>query len=118
MTKRQAAYIINQAANVYKSQIQSQNLLIIYGDPNLPSWISTKADAKNFYHLTGVTINKANILKDYDGRETNELVVFYEKALRNKLTEDDFNFKNEYTVQKLNVIVQTLKLKCLYAWRL
>ena len=110
MTKNQAIGIITKSAQIYETQFCDKNLLVIFGSPNCPRWISTKGEPKNFYHLTGVEINKQHILRDISDKSSNPIIVFYEKALHNMLSADDFSFKNKHTEQKLNVLAQTLHI--------
>lgn len=110
MTKTKAISIITNAAKSYKEFFCNRNILIIYGSPNKPNLITTKADSKNFYHLTGVELNKKNILRDVPNKNTNAIDVFFEKALSKKLSLNDFKFKNEFTELKLSVLEHTLAI--------
>lgn len=110
MTKNQALGIITSAAQIYEEQFCNKNLLIVFGSPSHPQFIFTKGEPKNFYHLTGVEINKQNILRDISDKSTNPITVFYKKAINKMLAPDDFSFKNSNTEQKLKVINQTLRI--------
>jgi len=101
LKKRSAIEIIVSAAKIYDEQINGKNLLIIFGDVNKPSFIQTNATAANFLHLTGVSLNKA---------ECNSGVAFFENARDKKLKENEFEFKDNTTEQKLNVLIQTLRI--------
>ena len=110
MDKKQAIKIITEAVKIYDDIHCNRNLLIIFGDPNNPSYIETKAEDKNFFHLTGVKLNYNHILNDISDKNSNVLSVFYSKAKHNRLSSDDFDFKDGSTAQKLQVLVKTLKI--------
>lgn len=111
MTKNQALGIITSAAKIYEEQFCNKNLLIVFGSPSHPRSISTKGDPRNFYHLTGVTINKQNLFRNISDKSSNTITVFYEKALKRQLSADDFSLKKTgYAEQKLRVINQTLQV--------
>lgn len=109
MDKKQAVKVISEAVKIYDNIHCNKNLLIIFGNPSKPSYIETKAEAKNFLHLTGVKLNNS-LLNDISDKNANTLSVFYAKALQNKLSIDNFDFKDGSTVQKLQVLTNTLKL--------
>lgn len=98
MKKTDAIRIIYQAAQIYDAQLCNKRLLIIYNAPNAPNFIETVAAPSNFLHLTGVKLN--NILAED----------FFNAAYSKKLKESDFDFKDATTEQKLNVILQTLRI--------
>lgn len=111
MDKIKAAGIISQAASIFENQHRSKNLLIIFGEPNHPQYIETKADSKNFLHLTGVVLNKTSILSDIPDHQGNVSEIFFEKTLYRKLSPNDFDFKKDGTTeQKLNVLTQALRI--------
>ena len=110
MEKKQAVKIIAEAIKIYNEKFCNQNLLIIFGDIHSPSYIETKADDKNFLHLTGLTLNRKSLLRDVKDKNSNPTSVFYMKALNSRLSTDDFDFKDNTTEQKLNVLVSTLRI--------
>lgn len=109
MDKKQAVKVISEAVKIYDNIHCNKNLLIIFGSPNKPSYIETKAGVKNFFHLTGVKLNDS-LLNDMANKNTNILDVFYSKAMQNKLSIENFDFKDSSTVQKLQVLANTLKI--------
>lgn len=109
MEKKQAVKVISDAAKIYDKFYCNKNLLIIFGSPNKPLYIEIKADEKNFAHLTGVKLNNS-LLKDIQDKNSNILDIFYQKAKQNRLSVNDFDFKNNSTVQKMQVLVRTLKI--------
>lgn len=109
-SQSRALGIITSAAKIYEEQFCNKNLLIVFGSPSQPRFVSTKGEPKNFYHLTGVEMNKQNILRGISDKSTSPNIVFYEKALNKMLAPDDFKFKSSTTEQKLEVLVQTLKI--------
>ncbi len=102
MDKKAAISIISQAAKVYNEQINHKNLLIIYGPPSKPSFLETRANETNFLHLTGMVLNE-----NINGNSPDK---FFQDALDERLSEEVFRFKDKTTAQKLNVLVQTLRV--------
>lgn len=109
MDKKQAVKVITEAVKIYDNVHCNKNLLIIFGSPNKPSYIETKAEDKNFAHLTGVKLDES-LLSDIADKNSNILSVFYSKAMQNKLSADNFDFKDGSTIQKMQVLVNTLKI--------
>lgn len=109
MDKKQAVKVISEAVKIYDNIHCNKNLLIIFGNPNKPSYIETKASVRNFFHLTGVKLNNS-LLNDIADKYVNILDVFYSKAMQNKLSIENFDFKDSSTIQKLQVLVNTLKI--------
>ena len=99
MRKSDAIRIIYQAAKIYDKQLCNKRLLVIYGAPNIPDYIEAVVFPSNFLHLTGVKLNN-NISADR----------FYRYAFDERLRESDFDFKDNTTEQKLNVLIQTLRI--------
>lgn len=110
MDKMQAARIIMDAASAYEKYLNNKNLLIIYDAPNKPMYIETYANSTNFHHLTGVKLNNQKLLEDVKNKNSNILTIFYSKALKQRLSPDAFEFKDNTTEQKLNVLTQTLRI--------
>lgn len=102
MKKLQAIEIITKAAKIYDEQINNKNLLIIFGNPTTPSIVETQALPRNFLHLTEVKLNKKV--------ENNSPERFFQKAISHKINEEDFDFKDKTTEQKLNVLILTLRI--------
>ena len=102
MYKRTAIEIISQAAVIYNKVFNSKNLLIIYGNPCAPKHIETESYPQNFLHLTGIVLNP-NIPDNTADR-------FLDKALNRKLSENEFRFKNDNTIPKLEILAQTLDI--------
>jgi len=101
-TKQQAITKIVSSAQLYKSELNNRNLLIIYGESVSPKVAQFYFAPYNFEHLTGVitNINGYNISS-----------MFYNKALRRKLAHSDFEFKDDGTTErKLDVIEQAMQI--------
>lgn len=110
MDKIHAMGIISEAANIYDTFYCNRNLLIIYGSPNAPSYIETKAIERNFLHLTGVILNKS-LMNGIRDKNANAAEVFFQKAKSNRLSEDDFELREDGTTeQKMHVLVHTLNV--------
>lgn len=103
MNKKRAIEIIFQAAAIYQNVFSEKNFLIIYGKEAKPEFIETKSLPRNFLHLTGMKLNESI--------PGNTAERFLEKALTHKLSENDFEFKDGSTEQKLKVLIQTLNIK-------
>lgn len=101
MRKNQVVDIIVRAAKIYDEQLNGKNLLILFGDVNKPSFIQTVATAANFIHLTGMRLNE---------NECDSNIAFFENARDNKLKESEFDVKSGFAEQKLNVLLQTLRV--------
>lgn len=111
MDKKTSLAIITQAARIYDSQLNNKNFLLIYGELRKPQHIELMFGAKNFHHLTGIVINKKHLFRDVHDKNSNELEVFYFKALNGKLHENDIGFKTDGTTeQKMRVLLQTLTI--------
>lgn len=103
MNKKRALEIMSHAADIYNDMFNGKNLLIIYGNPCAPKYIVTESYPQNFLHLTGIVLNS----KIPDNTADN----FLEKVLNNRFGENEFSFKNSFTTQKLEVLIQTLSIK-------
>ena len=103
MTKREAIEKITQAAKIFKNIYLNKNLLIIYGNPVHPQYIQINSTDRHFLHLTGVLLNP-NITN-------NTPEAFFDKAINGRLREVEFEFKNSFTLQKLEILVQTLDIR-------
>lgn len=110
MDKKQAIKIITDAIKIYDDIYCNRNLLIIFGNLDKPSYIEAKAENRNFFHLTGIRLNENHLFDDITDKNSNALDVFYLKAQKGKLSADDFEYKNNSTIQKLRVLNQTLKI--------
>lgn len=111
MDKKAALAIITKAARIYDNQLNNKNFLLIYGELRDPQHIELMFGTKNFHHLTGIVINKKHLFRDVHDKNSNELEVFYFKALNGKLHEKDIAFKNDGTTeQKMRVLLQTLTI--------
>lgn len=102
MRKNQAINIISHAAKIYNEQLCTNNLLIVFGIPNIPEFIEIMASSSNFLHLTGVKLNKD--IKD------NSAETFFENARDGKLKEEEFDFKDNTTEQKIFYMILTFSL--------
>lgn len=100
--KLQAIDIISRAAIIYDKKMNQRNLLIIFGSPVKPDFIETQSLQKNFLHLTGVELNQTI--------DDNTAERFFAKAINHKINENDFEFKDDNTELKLNILIQTLNV--------
>lgn len=110
MDKKRALSIVSNAAAIYDNYLCNHNLLLILGNPSTPSFIETKAEDKNFLHLTGFVLNKSSLLKDVNDKKSNLASIFYEKLLNKRINMSDFEFKDRNTEQKLNILINTLNV--------
>ncbi len=111
MDKAAAIRIIHRAVKRYEEELRRHKYLILYGDLSAPSCIEVIFGEKNFFHLTGVELNKDYILRDVKDKTSNPNLIFYQKAYRQKLTPKDFEFRRDgTTVQKLNVLCSAVNI--------
>ncbi len=90
MDKRKAIQIMTKAATLYKSNLEDQKILFLYGVPiEVKRQLKTQNDKPlslkgyeaafhryNFLHLTGVKVNNSKVAS---------AIHFYEKCLDNRL---------------------------------
>jgi hypothetical protein len=94
MTKKQAINIITKCAKQYHQRLEGRQVAFVYRDANNHSdYTSVRFQSHNFLHFTGVSLST--------GINANN---FYRAALNNRLSENDFSFKNNHTTElKLKV---------------
>lgn len=101
MKKNDAIEILYKSALLYEKNLKNRNLLIIYGNVNVPKFIETKATADNFLHLTGVENTNPSITP----------AKFYENILDKKVSLNDFEFKKDGTTTlKLSVLPYLMEI--------
>lgn len=95
MTKKQAIHIIVNCARKYKKYLEGTQVVFVYRDGNNVShYTAVKFQSHNFLHFTGVSPK--------NGINANN---FYRAALNNRLSPNDFSFKNNHTTElKLNIL--------------
>ncbi len=95
MTKKQAINIITKCAKQYHQRLEGRQVAFVYRDANNHSdYTSVRFQSHNFLHFTGVSLST--------GINANN---FYRAALNNRLSENDFSFKNNHTTElKLKVL--------------
>lgn len=95
MTKKQAISIITKCAKQYHQHLEGCQVVFVYRDANnYSNFTAVRFQSHNFLHFTGVTLKI--------GMNANN---FYRAALNNRLAENDFSFKNNYTTElKLKVL--------------
>lgn len=95
MTKKEAINIIVKCAKKYQQYLEGNQVAFVYrNEHNQSDYIAVKFQSYNFLHFTGVSLRK--------GMNAND---FYRAALNNRLGENDFSLKNNYTTElKLNVL--------------
>ncbi len=92
-SKKDAIRIITKAAKDYERLLENQNFLFIYRNRSTRhiEYFQTLFTARNFQHLTGIH------LIDKDGRQVKNHIQFYEKCIRNRLSETEIRFKPDGT---------------------
>lgn len=95
MTKKQAIAIITKCAKQYQQYLEGNQIVFVYRDENNKSnYTAVRFHSHNFLHFTGVIPRT--------GMNANG---FYRAALNNRLSENDFSFKNNHTTElKLKVL--------------
>ena len=102
MLKEEAINIICESAKIYDKYFVSSSLLFIYGIANDLKCIEVVASPSNFAHLVGIVVN-TNI-------DDNSKDRFFQKAISKKLSPNDFDFKDDTTQLKLQVLPDTLNV--------
>lgn len=98
MKKVDALNVIIKSARLYKKNLLNKNYLIVYKNKDSYEYIETVFINRNFRHLTGV---KTELNANH----------FYQKSIKHKLTERDFNYKYDgTTILKLRVLAQVMQL--------
>ncbi|MCR5089280.1 MAG: hypothetical protein K6C08_07215 [Oscillospiraceae bacterium] len=94
-TKREAVRIITSAAKDYQDILSGMNYLFIYRErsDNSVRFFETLFLPRNFQHLTGLE------LLDGDGMIDKKPLLFYERCLNRKLSEDDIAFRSDGTTR-------------------
>lgn len=102
MKKEKAIRIIANCASDYHAYLENHNLLFVFGTPQKPNFFEAVFLPRHFLHLTGVDVTEGRFSGSSD---------FYEKALKGKLSPDDFSLaKNGTTEMKLLVLPQLMKI--------
>ena len=99
MNKKDALSAISKAARLYETELCNKYIMILYGAPSYPEHFIINCLPTHFNHLTGVTTNGIDNYR------------FYQMAINNKLSERDFELKDNNTELKLQVLSQTIKLR-------
>lgn len=95
MKKREIIDIMYKSAQLFEQNLKNKNLLIIYGNVNLPKIIETRATDDNFLHLTGIENVNSSVTP----------AKFYKNILDKKISENDFEIKKDGTTElKLKVL--------------
>lgn len=87
--------IIKQAAKIYQENLLNKNVLFIYLKNNKVEFYETTFLEEHFKHLTGVKTN----LNAY---------MFWYKAINNRLSENDFDYKDSTTKLKLDNLIKSM----------
>lgn len=105
MDKERALRVIVHSAHIYDEIFNEKNLLIIVGNNNKATsslsnlfQIETIAHDRNFFHLTGLDEENINFSR----------ADFFSTAFSGNLKTSDFEFKDNTTELKLNVIERVL----------
>lgn len=99
MDKRQIIDIISSAAQIYNEQLCDKSLLLLYDNLIQPQGIEIVASPTNFLHLTGMILRQGCTAES-----------FYRKALSHKLSTNDFDVRDGASLQKMQVLLQTVNL--------
>ncbi len=100
-TKKEALRIIITTAKEYKKMLEGMNYLFVYRnrENNLLEFFETLFLPRNYLHLTGIEYVNAK------GEKQMNAVDFYDKCIKNILTENEIEFRKDGTT--------TLKLEAL-----
>lgn len=89
--------IIKQSAKLYKQNLLNKNILFIYLKNNNIEYYEVTFLEEHFKHLTGVH-SKLNAYQ------------FFYKAINNRLKINDFDYKNNTTILKIDNLVKSMSL--------
>ena len=82
MKKEEAIRIITECAKRYHENLERQNILFMFGSPQLPEYFEVAFLPRNFLHLTGVELT---------GNRFKSSVDFYDRCLKERLNPSDFS---------------------------
>ncbi|MCD8238396.1 MAG: PBECR4 domain-containing protein, partial [Clostridiales bacterium] len=86
-TKKDAVKIIIDNSKLFRDNLENKSLLFLCKNKTNINYYKVDFHSWNYLHFTGV-LTKLKAIQ------------FYRKALNNRLTEDDFVIKNEFTTFK------------------
>lgn len=102
MKKEMAIKIIVDCAKDYHTHLENRNLLFLFGSSNKSEFFEASFLPRHFLHLTGAQIDKSHFSGSSD---------FYEKALKNNISPNDFSLSvNGTTEKKLLILPQLMKI--------
>jgi len=92
-TKKEAVKIVIAMAKEYNKLLEGVNYLFVYRNrlDNCVEYFETVFLPRNFQHLTGLEYVNT------EGKVQNSSIDFYNKCLKNILTEDEIRFKTDGT---------------------
>jgi hypothetical protein len=97
-TKEKAISIIHKSAIEYNQNLINKNVLFLYTHNNKYDYLECSFTNNNFLHLTGVETDV-------------EPMQFYNAALNNKISVNDFDFKSDGTTElKLSVLLKLMNI--------
>lgn len=101
MNKTEAIKLITSAASSYSKHLDGNQVMFVYWDENNHThYAEVKFRSHNFLHFTGVNLRQGLNAK-----------TFYHYALNNRLSANDFSFKNNHTTElKLNILDKIMNI--------
>ena len=98
MKKTEATRILTSCAKMYRDNLENRNLLFVYGDREAPAFLESVFLPRCFRHLTGVVTKLSS-------------TQFYERCLKGKLAETDYDFDEiGFTVKKLEILPKLMHI--------
>ncbi len=102
MKKEEATKIIIDCAKMYHENLENNNLLFIFGLPQMPEYFETLFLPRHFLHLTGVMIPANHFISSTD---------FYDRCLKSRLSLSDFCIPKDGTMDmKLSVLPRLIMI--------
>lgn len=102
LSKEEALKKVIKAILLYEQLLRDKKLLFIAKTKeNKIEFIEVMFKKENFFHLTGLKLKNENISS----------ALFYEICLNHKLSIKDFEFKNNLTKWKLEILPQIIKIE-------
>ncbi len=101
--KYEIIHKLNNCAEEFHKNLESKKIMFVYEENNKNiNYIETMFLSYNFFHLTGLKIINPQILNSK---------IFYQKLLKKQININDFQFKNNISKWKLEILPQIIKIE-------
>lgn len=101
--KYEIIQVLNNCAKEFHKNLENKKIMFVYKESNKNiNYIETMFLSYNFFHLTGLKITNSQILNSK---------IFYQKLLKKQININDFQFKNNISKWKLEILPQIIKIE-------